>query len=146
VGQSFELNVEFPEILEDGAIPKMIQSFHEKHQLVYGHSNPENLVEIVNLRSVHVFRLRKPEIRMELSGRANDLDPKEFRQAFFSVTQGYVPVPVYDRNQLGVGQGLKGPVIIEQSDTTTVVYPGQDCYVDGMGNIIIENLQGTGGN
>jgi N-methylhydantoinase A len=146
VGQSFELDVQLPEILEDGAIPRMIQSFHEKHQLVYGHSNPENVVEIINLRSVHVFRLPKPEIIMDLTGTTKDPEPKEVREAVFSMTQGFVPVPVYDREQLGLGQSLKGPVIIEQSDTTTVVYPGQDCWADGLGNIIIQNVHGTNGN
>jgi N-methylhydantoinase A len=83
---------------------------------------------------------------MEQRKRTKDPNPKEFREAFFSITQGFIPVPVYDREQLEAGQSLKGPVIIEQSDTTTVVYPSQACYADVLGNIIIENVQGTNGN
>jgi N-methylhydantoinase A/oxoprolinase/acetone carboxylase beta subunit len=36
------------------------------------------------------------------------------------------------------GNRLRGPAIIEQMDSTTVVHPGQDASVDRFGNILIE--------
>ena len=35
------------------------------------------------------------------------------------------------------GQEIDGPAIVEQPDTTTVVYPGQRLRVDEAGNLVI---------
>jgi hypothetical protein len=48
-----------------------------------------------------------------------------------------VDVPVYQRAHLGAGTELPGPAIIEQADTTTVLYPGHRAVVDGIGNLIV---------
>ena len=51
---------------------------------------------------------------------------------------GRVPTPVWSRAALAVGQRLVGPAIVEQPDTTTVVYPGQALRVDASGSLLIE--------
>jgi N-methylhydantoinase A len=45
--------------------------------------------------------------------------------------------PVVDRETLGSGAALRGPVIVEQLDSTTVVRPGQRARVDRFGNLIV---------
>jgi len=47
-------------------------------------------------------------------------------------------VPVHRREQLSPGTELRGPAIVEQPDTTTVIYPGHRAVVDSLGNIVIE--------
>ena len=49
---------------------------------------------------------------------------------------------VYDRSWLpacppGLADGLKGPAIVEQPDSTTIIYPGQTGFVDRAGNLLI---------
>jgi N-methylhydantoinase A len=46
-----------------------------------------------------------------------------------------VSVPVYDRNTLAAGQNIKGPAIIEERETTTVIPPGWTATVDKIGCI-----------
>ena len=46
--------------------------------------------------------------------------------------------PVYRRADLAPNQALIGPAIIEQMDTTVLLYPGDGCKVDTWGNLIIE--------
>jgi N-methylhydantoinase A len=46
-------------------------------------------------------------------------------------------VPVYHRGDLGAGQIIKGPAIIEQSDCTIVVIPKWSTKVDSIGNLLI---------
>jgi N-methylhydantoinase A len=60
------------------------------------------------------------------------------REAYFG--NGYISTPIYDRIKLPLGGRIEGPAIIEQADTTTVIYPKQNCYVDNCGNIIIKAL------
>jgi N-methylhydantoinase A len=45
--------------------------------------------------------------------------------------------PVYDGEQLAVGNAVKGPAIVETSDTTAVVHPGRTLRVDALGNFEI---------
>jgi N-methylhydantoinase A len=45
--------------------------------------------------------------------------------------------PVYDGERLAIGNRLKGPAIVETSDTTVVVHPGRTLTVDTLGNFEI---------
>jgi N-methylhydantoinase A len=45
--------------------------------------------------------------------------------------------PVYDGEKLAVGNTVKGPAIVETSDTTVVVHPGRTLRVDALGNFEI---------
>ena len=45
---------------------------------------------------------------------------------------------VYNRERLPIGSPFKGPAIIEQMDTTTVVEPGDTVSLDKDGNLLIE--------
>jgi len=50
---------------------------------------------------------------------------------------GLKKTPVYDGEQLAVGNRVKGPAIVETSDTTVVVHPGRTLRVDALGNFEI---------
>ena len=65
------------------------------------------------------------------------LEHKGSRPAYFDEYQAYCDTPVYARRCLPMGAQLRGPAILEQPDTTTVVYPGQHCQVDSAGNLVI---------
>jgi N-methylhydantoinase A len=45
------------------------------------------------------------------------------------------PVPVYDRNTLASDQSVKGPAIIEERETTTVIPPAWTATIDKIGCI-----------
>ena len=78
----------------------------------------------------------KPAITESPSGGENcEGAIKARRKAYFD---GWRDTPIYDRGKLVSGNQLRGPAIIEQMDSTTVVHPGQDASVDQFGNIIIE--------
>jgi hypothetical protein len=52
--------------------------------------------------------------------------------------RGLEDVDVWRRADLPVGFSFTGPAIVEQADTTTLVYPGHRATVDGLGNILID--------
>jgi N-methylhydantoinase A len=45
--------------------------------------------------------------------------------------------PVYDGDKLAIGNIIKGPAIVETSDTTVVVHPGRVLRLDALGNFEI---------
>jgi N-methylhydantoinase A len=56
------------------------------------------------------------------------------RQIWWS---GLKKTPVYDGERLAVGNTVKGPAIVETSDTAVVVHPGRTLRVDALGNFEI---------
>ena len=52
---------------------------------------------------------------------------------------GFVKCPIYDREDILEGDPTAGPAVIEQMDTTTIVFPGQKFESDRAGNLIIQS-------
>ena len=60
------------------------------------------------------------------------------RQVYIGDQHGWVPIQVYARAKLSVGETIPGPAIIEEMSATTVMLPGQSAVVDEIGNIVID--------
>jgi len=115
----------------------LIAAFHRQHEQVYGHANPGNRIEFVNLRSVHSFTLERPQVKPPVAPGAERRDghPYAERAVYFDEYRARVATPIYRRRQLIEGMTIDGPAIIEQDDTTTVVYPSWRARMDNLGNI-----------
>ncbi|WP_420562622.1 hydantoinase/oxoprolinase family protein [Thalassobaculum sp.] len=50
---------------------------------------------------------------------------------------GWQATPVYRRERLPEGAALKGPAIVAQFDSTTVIEPGQSARLDDFGNLLV---------
>jgi N-methylhydantoinase A len=137
VGQSYELEVTLPLALDASSMRRAVADFHAMHQQVYGHSRPTQAVEFVNIRTVHSAPLPRPQLLPSaVPGRLEEAC-KGSRQAYFDEYHAYHDTPIYSRARLPVEVEIDGPAIVEQPDTTTVVYPGQRCRVDTAGNLLI---------
>jgi N-methylhydantoinase A len=137
VGQSYELEVALPLALDASSMRRAVADFHAVHQQVYGHSRPTQAVEFVNIRTVHSAPLPRPQLLPSaVPGRLEEAC-KGSRQAYFDEYHAYHDTPIYSRARLPVEVEIDGPAIVEQPDTTTVVYPGQRCRVDTAGNVLI---------
>ena len=62
------------------------------------------------------------------------------RDAWFLGIDKPVRTNVFTRASIVEGEAISGPAIIEQSDTTILVYPGQRAEVDRMGNLVISGI------
>lgn len=137
VGQAHQLEVAIPRPISEGTLADAVSSFHATHEQTYGHADPRSIVEFVTLRSVH--RL-DPELESAgtIRTEAQLLEPSvSYRRAYFQAGEEAENVPVYQRPELPIGFSLAGPAIVEQADTTTVIYPGHTAEIDGFGNILI---------
>jgi N-methylhydantoinase A len=142
VGQSYELEVPLASLeLSDATIAQLLEGFHQVHEEVYGHCNRNNQVEIVNLRSVHTHALARPQLTHEPNGRVTVEDALVARRpVYFDEFSDYVETPIYRRERLPVDQPISGPAIIEQADTTTIVYPAWQALADTLGNVHLTRL------
>ncbi|HEV8632752.1 MAG TPA: hydantoinase/oxoprolinase family protein [Chloroflexota bacterium] len=135
VGQSYELPVPIPEgPVTPATVDECGRRLHEAHRRIYGQSDPGGAVEMVSVRVQHSAAMPGPEGMRVATG---DGTPPTERPVYFEELGGRVPTPVWARTALVPGQRLTGPAIVEQADTTTVVYPGQVAEVDAAGNLIL---------
>jgi N-methylhydantoinase A len=107
------------------------------HELRYGTSAPQENAEIVSLRATVTGLMRKPSPAKIKRGTV--APPKT---AFTGKRRMYVggsfrPAPTYRRAALVAGNRIKGPALIEEHASTTVLLPGDACEVDAYGNLVI---------
>jgi N-methylhydantoinase A len=143
VGQSYELEVPFPEgLIAERSVTEAVAAFHRQHERVYGHASQSSPVEFVNLRTVLAHSLPRPELQSELRSESRGVVPREHRRAYFEEWRQYVDTPVFAKDELPIDQEMRGPAIIEQADTTIVLYPGQRGHMDSFGNLLITTNAG----
>lgn len=114
-GQGFELTVPVP---RRGSLRR---AFDRAHKRRFGYCRPDFPVEVVTLR-LRAVRTRAPSTPAP---------------ALPEVTRA--EGSVLDRARLGLDFEGRGPLIITQYDTTTLVPEGWRVRVDGRGNLLLEN-------
>ncbi len=135
-GQGYEITLPCPYPLGAGDLAKVRSSFDDVHKDMFGHTAPDEPVEIVSWRLRGVGVVPPVEIpRFEPEGRQLSDALRETRKARFDGAT--MDCPVYQRERLDVGASFYGPAVIDQLDCTTIVFPGQYAQVDEYRNIII---------
>ena len=108
--------------------------FHRHHRDVYGHSNPEAAVELVNARLTAYGLVPKPASeRPAPAGATLEAALVERRPVWFGGRAH--DCPVWDRDRLPERAALHGPAIVEEFGATTVVPPGWRGEMDEHGNL-----------
>lgn len=139
MGQEHTVKVKVPPLpWTEETKEEIINRFHDTHEHFYTFRLPDTPTEIVNLHLVAYGRLTKPELA-EIAPHEGDVKEavKEVRKVYFT-DDGWMDTPIYDREALGSGVVLEGPVIVEEAAASTVVAKGQKLTVDTYGNLIIE--------
>lgn len=136
IGQSHHIEVPF-ELTAD--IPAQLRSrFSAAYRRVFGHS-PETAAKIVNLRAIH--RLNVADAGEAAASAAKKTEAlKGHRMISVIGHQDALSANVYARHELTAGATFDGPAILEQPDSTTIVYPGWRGSVQESGNIILTKL------
>ncbi|GAB7092150.1 hydantoinase/oxoprolinase family protein [Halorubrum luteum] len=139
-GQSFELTVPVDggsasdsENARERFDPEAVADrFHAAHERAYGYRLDE-AVEAVNLRVTATVGTDPPRARHTGGGDAE----VGTREATFPEA-GTVDATVYDRSALSVGERIRGPAVLEQAESTTVVPPGWAGSVRENGALVLD--------
>ena len=134
-GQSFEIDVPLETSwLTQADFTALHDAFDRQHQQLFGHSDPQAPVQLINLRLVIASPTPKPMINRLAT--ATEPVPV-LKQTDAWIDGAWHQVDVVLRTVLLAGHQLRGPVIIAQNDCTTCVPPGMGVTVDSFGNLLI---------
>ena len=134
--QGFELTVPWGgDAVTETAVERTVAAFHALHERLYTFNQPDTPVEIVTLRVIAEGALPRPVIP-ELP-RGGAIAEAEVGRQSVDFGGEIRLTPILDRARLGRGAEIKGPAILTQLDSTTVVYPGQTAEVHAYGSLIV---------
>jgi N-methylhydantoinase A len=137
-GQEHAVTVDLPDVVfrrKDRMAIK--RAFDDMHHLRYGTSAPAENAEIVSLRATVTGVMRKPAIGRIARGTAAPPKAVFTGKRDVNFGAGFKPAPTYARGALKAGNRIKGPALIEEHASTTVLMPGDACEVDAYGNLVI---------
>jgi N-methylhydantoinase A/oxoprolinase/acetone carboxylase beta subunit len=117
-GQSYELTIPY-----NG-------DFHKAHQRIYGYSDPKRATQLVTLRVRATVRVEKPSLR---APRARKLKG-EIRRVWMEGR--WREIPAAPRESFGA-RAARGPALITDYGSTTLVPPGWSMRLDRAGSLIL---------
>jgi N-methylhydantoinase A len=142
-GQLHNIDITLPEVgvddpLTEEAVKSLVNGFHQRHEDLFGRSDPSMPVTIETVKLHAVSKRRSFEIAKEPLGPEDSSSAlKRRRQVCFEGTKGFIETPCYDGERLRHGNLIKGPAIIEGTKTTVVIPPEYLLRVDVYGNYVM---------
>jgi len=139
VGQEHAVTVDLPfKVFEKRDREAIKRLFDAMHELRYGTSAPAERAEIVSLRTTVTGIMRKPpQAKIKRGQKAPAKAAFTDKRPVYFSAGGFRNVPICRRAALLAGNRIKGPALIEEHASTTVLMPGDACEVDIFGNLVI---------
>ena len=138
VGQGHEVDVSIPgRRLDAGDGATLQAAFDAAYRAHYARVIPGMDVEVLTWSLTLSAPVAPPESVPEPP--AAEAGEAEGHASLFNTGRAdYDRVPVYSRERLAPGVRLRGPALIPEHQTTTVVGEGFDARIDARGNIVLE--------
>jgi N-methylhydantoinase A len=151
-GQEHTVKVPLPaEKITAEVMPQINERFHTLHEQTYTF-RLDTPVELVNYHLTALGRVAKPEVKKLAdrspsgNGGEDSLEDaptgrspagKGTRRVNFDEL-GFHEAAIYERDRLPIGVTVKGPAVVEEPASTTVVFPDQELSKDQYGFLYIE--------
>ena len=137
-GQAFEVRVDVPGgPIDAGWGVEALRRFHDEHERLYGYcyrDRSHHGVEWVNVRLAGVGPLDAPAIAPVAAG-TGKVAATGVRPVFFDGS--WHDTPVVWRGDLGAGDEVLGPAVVEEYGSTLPVPPGVHAVVDRLGALVV---------
>ncbi len=116
------------------------EAFNSLHDSRYGHAALGEMIEVVNLRLTSSVPRNDHAAQGFLAApwEAQAPAPETWRDVIYDDPSKPVPARILWRPSLPPGFEVTGPVVIEEPNSTTLVFPGDRARVSAHGHIIID--------
>ena len=142
-GQSFDIEVTTPDTeMTAAGLAGLVEAFEGRHEQLYGvRKDPEDPIQVRAVRLAALGPLPRTERVTEgedFAGRSQEAGPPDgSRPALFALADGYLDAPVLNRRDEVGRDGMAGPLLIDEYDTTIVVPPGWTARWHGSGALFL---------
>lgn len=133
-GQQWQVPIETAWPLVSAGLPGIRETFHARHEALYGSRDLASGVEIVDVRLTAIGPTPKLKLWQEPAPGAGAATPQAMRHVHFEGLEAPLLTAIYHGAQLRSGQTIAGPAIVEEPTTTLVVAPGEEVRIDRFGN------------
>ena len=138
-GQGYEIRTDLPGgEIDEMFVASAIEMFHVGYERLYRYRDAEAAIEAVDWYLVASLPAADDAGKTTFLETADTGRPSARRQAYFPESSGYIDVQVLDRTGLRIGQTITGPALIEETDSTTVVLPGDRAAISPRGHLVID--------
>ena len=110
--------------------------FEDEYRRIYGLAIPDFGIEVVTWRLSASADLLLMEPQKSIKGETEEAVSDEKRSVIFNRGEQPVETSVYRRELLQPGMIFKGPAIVEERETTSVIRPGWDVEVGDNGSLV----------
>jgi N-methylhydantoinase A len=140
IGQGHEIRVRVPQRrLADRDGETLKAEFERLYEQVYGLRIPNQDAEAITWSVTVSSKPRKPR-RAAMVARVKSQKPRRRRTVYDARLGRLVEVPVYWRFDLKPGAAIKGPAIIAEDETSTIVGTYFRARIDSLGYILLERM------
>lgn len=136
-GQAFALTV--PVTDEYSSIDRLTQAFEGLYARRYGFCRSRHPIEIVVLRVAAIGQVQRHGLALVPAQSAQLEAALKERRPVYLDGKWQRDCPVYDRDRMGADAIVRGPAVIEEFGSTTMVLPGWVATVDRWGNLRMES-------
>jgi N-methylhydantoinase A len=122
-----------------GDIPGIAETFHSLHERMFTYCVRDSSVDVFHWRITAVGKI--PSLRVQeynRTRRAATHALKGKRDVYFGALNGYHPTDLYDGSKLKHGMIVHGSAVVEQENTTVVIFPGQTLRVNRFGDYLLQ--------
>ena len=127
-----------PASLTDDDLPALRAAFEAEYRRQFSRPVPGMRIEILNW-AVRASTLALPPPTTTPPLPALPVTASRWRTIYCDHSGKEVEAALYNRNELSTGHTLRGPALISEPQTTTLVSTGWHATIDGNGNIILED-------
>jgi len=119
--------------IDADALATAAEHFHSAHERERSFAKRDEAVHIIGLKVTSLRPGTRPQRAVEAEVSDTRATPTSHRDVYFDNETGWIATAIYRGASLGAGVELFGPAIIEEPDSTIVVYPGWRCRLDEHG-------------
>ncbi len=125
--------------LTEAHIDEMAEAFHDLHERMFSYSVRESSVDFFHWRVIAHRAVQSPQTpELPETGEPVTKVQKGTRRVYFGDIDDYRDTKIYDGDRLNRGMMITGPAVVEQQNTTIVVFPGQKLEVNEYGDFVLE--------
>ena len=125
--------------LTEAHIGDMAEAFHDLHERMFSYSVRESSVDLFHWRVIAHRAVQSPQTpELPETGEPVTKVQKGTRRVYFGDIDDYRDTKIYDGDRLNRGMMITGPAVVEQQNTTIVVFPGQKLEVNEYGDFVLE--------